>query len=266
MSGQLFPAEFFTALDRVARRRSRQVGGRAPVPRAGQGRAGFERRPWQWGDDPRRVDWRTSARVGQTLVRRREEDRGGDLLLILDNSASVACGSGRRSQDLRRLALALGWLHLESGGQLRLVSMGVSYPFAGPARRHALRSCLESLSNPNGTLRWDCLPSRGRVVFLTDPWSPAPPPTRGNAHMIRLADHGEEHPPYGELLLIEAESGRRAHGHSNASSWPSIWQKHLRQSAAQDTAQGWTSTLLSASVPGDPAGQILTQAEDLDLV
>jgi uncharacterized protein (DUF58 family) len=60
-----------------------------PVKRLGQGQEFLELREMQEGDDPRRIDWRSSAKLNRRMVRENEVE-GEDLVeLILDPSAAV---------------------------------------------------------------------------------------------------------------------------------------------------------------------------------
>ncbi len=52
-------------------------------------------RPYQPGDDLRRVHWRTSARAGALMVRRDESVRSGTTALLLDTRADAWFGTGR---------------------------------------------------------------------------------------------------------------------------------------------------------------------------
>jgi uncharacterized protein (DUF58 family) len=65
-------------------------GGALHHPRAvAEGLEFQEHRAWLPGDDPRRLDWRASARSRHPLVRRYRDERAGEWLLCLDRSASM---------------------------------------------------------------------------------------------------------------------------------------------------------------------------------
>jgi uncharacterized protein (DUF58 family) len=68
-----------------------------------------EHRPLGPGDDPRRIDWRASARSRHPLVRRYRDERAGEWLICLDRSASMGLVPGVWP---RALQLAAGFAYL----------------------------------------------------------------------------------------------------------------------------------------------------------
>lgn len=69
----------------------------------GRGLEFSEVREYQYGDDIRLIDWNVSSRTGQTYIKVNHEERELTLYLILDQSASLAFGSG---QQLKKDVLA----------------------------------------------------------------------------------------------------------------------------------------------------------------
>lgn len=57
-----------------------------------------ELRPYVPGDDMRAIDWKSTARTGQPLVRRYREDRQLTVLFAIDVSASLRAGATERSR------------------------------------------------------------------------------------------------------------------------------------------------------------------------
>ena len=57
-----------------------------------------ELRPYVPGDDVRAIDWKSTARMGQPLVRRYREDRQLTVLFAIDVSASLRAGATERSR------------------------------------------------------------------------------------------------------------------------------------------------------------------------
>jgi uncharacterized protein (DUF58 family) len=55
-------------------------------------------RPYIHGDDIRSIDWTITARTGNTYVRRYQEERELHVLIAVDVSASMGCGSADRSK------------------------------------------------------------------------------------------------------------------------------------------------------------------------
>jgi uncharacterized protein (DUF58 family) len=68
-------------------------------------------RPYVAGDDVRSIDWKVSARAGQTYVKEFVEERELTLMLIIDSSKSLGFGSqGEEKQDsLARIAAVLAY-------------------------------------------------------------------------------------------------------------------------------------------------------------
>jgi uncharacterized protein (DUF58 family) len=270
VSGALFPPAFYAALAALARRRSRADGGRAAGPRAGRGLLGFEHRDYRPGDDLRQIDWRATARRGRPQSRLREEERGGELRLVLDRSASLTPSGPARDRDQRRLALALGWLHLEAGGRLRVSAAGAEAGFAGFERRGQLQAFLAGLVAPQGADESDDADGRsalarpGPVVWLTDPWSAQPPARRAGARVALLVLPEEDEPPEGGLRLRCAESGTELEVELEAGTWARQWERWLAARTAGLRAVGYEGTVLRCADP-DPVG-LLTRAEEAGLV
>lgn len=57
-------------------------------------------RPYQPGDDVRSIDWKVTARTGETYVKQHIEERELTLMIVIDGSASVLFGTqDRRKRD-----------------------------------------------------------------------------------------------------------------------------------------------------------------------
>ena len=86
------------ALGRRVRLRARRavttlLGGTSRSFFKGAGLAFEEVRPYQAGDDIRRIDWNVTARTGQPFIKRFVEERELSILLLLDVSRSLLPGS-----------------------------------------------------------------------------------------------------------------------------------------------------------------------------
>jgi uncharacterized protein (DUF58 family) len=64
----------------------------------GRGMEFDEVRPYVPGDDVRTIDWNVTARTGEPHVKRYVEERELTVMLVVDVSASLEFGSGRRSK------------------------------------------------------------------------------------------------------------------------------------------------------------------------
>ncbi|MBC5829671.1 MAG: DUF58 domain-containing protein [Candidatus Eremiobacteraeota bacterium] len=92
------------------RRRPRNHGGGSPASYRGDGYEFAEVREYVAGDDPRRVDWAATARVGALQTRVILEDVSLTLAAVLDHSNSMYVGRRRSLFDAAREAL-LAWYH-----------------------------------------------------------------------------------------------------------------------------------------------------------
>lgn len=69
------------------------------------------------GDDPRRIDWHSSARYRKLVVRRFQVERHRDVMLVLDcgRTMGAAAGAGTKLDHAVNAALLLGWVALHWG-------------------------------------------------------------------------------------------------------------------------------------------------------
>lgn len=61
-------------------------------PTRGQSVEFFEHRDYQFGDDPRRIDWRASAKGDRTMVRFGEREQNNPVYIFLDSHRAMAYG------------------------------------------------------------------------------------------------------------------------------------------------------------------------------
>ncbi|MGM0593359.1 MAG: DUF58 domain-containing protein [Pseudomonadota bacterium] len=93
-------AQRAAVLERVAAESAPEVAHR----RLGESRSLFrgsgmdydESRPFQTGDDPRHIDWRLSARSGDSYVKRFREERRPTIFIVVDRRAAMRFGTRRR--------------------------------------------------------------------------------------------------------------------------------------------------------------------------
>lgn len=218
---------------------------------------GVDRRPWRAGDDRRAVDWRASARRSQLLVRDRHASRGGTLLIWLDRSASLTPQSRERDRAQRRLALAAGWLALERGALVRVrAGSGPERVYAGLARRHALRTWIENLEDPQGL---DSAPRRlsrdpgCEILLLTDPWltsealipADRSPRAGAPARAVVLVLPEEDAPPHSALHVKDVEQGARLEVEMPARpDWRHAWSAWLERLRWQWAGCGYRAQAL----------------------
>jgi uncharacterized protein (DUF58 family) len=105
--------------------------------------------PFRTGDDPRRVDWRATARHGTLVVRRFQVERHRDVMIIIDSGRLMGTDAGRGTKlDCAvDAALNLARVTLQSGDRCGVAAYdhrvrGFLPPIAGIS---ALRAIVESV-------------------------------------------------------------------------------------------------------------------------
>ena len=118
------------AVGRVDLALSRRAGGILPgehrTPGVGSGTELAQLRPYEVGDDPRRLDPAASARTGIPHVRQHVPERAMTTWLVLDVSASMAFGTGvRLKSDVGEgVAEIMGQLAVRRGGRIAVAVAG----------------------------------------------------------------------------------------------------------------------------------------------
>jgi uncharacterized protein (DUF58 family) len=97
---------------------------------AGLGSELLQVRPYEAGDDVRRIDWNVTARTGTPHVRVELAERVLVTWLVFDSSASMSFGTAeRRKADVAEgVALAVGHVATRRGNRLGLVAFGPDEP------------------------------------------------------------------------------------------------------------------------------------------
>jgi uncharacterized protein (DUF58 family) len=192
-------------------------------------------RPYEPGDDVRRIDWNVTARTTIPHVRVHVPERALTAWLLLDVSPSMTFGTAdRRKADVAEgVAVAIGHLATQRGNRLGIVTFGGSRerrmpPAAGRAGLLGLllASRVETVeegtgaTSPAEALRIANAAGRGSagglVVIVSDFRGPlnwkrelAAVAARHHVVAVEIGDPREtELPDVGELTLIDAETGR----------------------------------------------------------
>jgi uncharacterized protein (DUF58 family) len=194
-------------------------------------------RPYEPGDDVRRIDWNVTARTQVPHVRVQLAERVLVTWLVLDVSPSMAFGTAeRRKADVAEgVALALGHIATRRGNRLGVVTFGAAEdvtlpPRAGRAGLLGLLTALREASAATGdaTVIRDALVRAGAVArqralvtVVSDFRGGERAAWRGP--LLRLAARHEvlaveirdpreqELPDVGRLWLVDPETGRRLH-------------------------------------------------------
>lgn len=265
MSSSLFPSDFLTALAAWSQGRAREGWGQGASMSLGRERLGFERRPWQVHEGRKAIDWRASARRGELLVRQREREIGGELQLVLDRSASIQPGTTRRDADQRRIALIWGWLHLESGGSLRLLTSSFNAVYSGGSARQALIQTLSELPEPAGNE----MPRFGasqETLLLSDPWFNFSCPIPTQTTLVALILPEEDQPPEGGLQLRDVESGEKFKATVSSREYQVSWEHYLQQKRVECHNKGAAFQEYRLPAPEATALTLLKQFKGAGLV
>jgi uncharacterized protein (DUF58 family) len=193
-------------------------------------------RPYEPGDDVRRIDWNVTARTGEPHVRVQLAERVLVTWLVLDTSPSMRFGTAdRRKVDVAEgVAIALGHVATRRGNRLGVVTFGDASPKTVPVRqgRLGLLGLLAALrredDNGDGRVGATSLGAavtraaalarqRSLVVVVSDFRGPLD----WRRPLLQLADRHavlaveirdpreQELPNAGELWLVDPETGRQ---------------------------------------------------------
>jgi uncharacterized protein (DUF58 family) len=228
------PEGVLRALDVSIRRRidSLLVGDYRAIGQ-GEGTELAQVRPYQPGDDVRRIDWNVTARTRQPHVRMYVAERALVVWLVLDVSPSMHFGTAdRRKADVAEgVALAVGHLATRRGNRLGVLTCGSSGAMVAPKPqgRAALVGLLRALragpaeeADPGTPLAETLVRARilarqrSAIVIVSDFRGPRTwrEPLRDLAGRhevvaVEIQDPREQDiPNVGELWLIDPESGR----------------------------------------------------------
>lgn len=238
MNGELLTPDFLRELEILKRSldiqaRSGSAGERA-APRRGGSAEFQEHRPYEPGDDLRRIDWLAFARTGQPVTKLFRAEEDAVVRLVFDASASLDFGTPTKLELGKRLAAAVGYLALASGqrAELGVARVRPEQPRplerTGRARRGrvAITALFRELSRVTAEGRTDLAGALrtlvesaarpGLVVVVSDfldsgPVTSALGQIRAAGHdlaLLQVLDPGELEPDLeGDLSLEDAETG-----------------------------------------------------------
>jgi uncharacterized protein (DUF58 family) len=108
--------------------------------------------PFRWGDDPRRIDWRATARQQMLVVRRFQVERHRDVMIIIDSGRLMGtdCGRGTKLDCAVDAALNLARVALQSGDRCGIATYddnvrGFLPPIAGMTALRSIVDCVYDL-------------------------------------------------------------------------------------------------------------------------
>jgi uncharacterized protein (DUF58 family) len=267
MSEPLLTPEFLRELELLKRNleievRSGGVGERASRKRGGSAEFA-EHRPYEPGDDLRRIDWLAFARTGAPVTKLFRAEEDAVVRLLVDASRSLEVGAIPKLDHARRLAAAIGYLALAQGQRTELSVTGVDAsdrralrargrPRRGRAGVTALLRELEAVAPAGGTNLGGAIrsvaegsPRPGLLVVLSDFFDPGPVIealglSRALGHevvLVQILDATELTPELeGDLSLEDVETGATVEITADPAAI-SAYLKRLR--ALSDTLRRW---------------------------
>lgn len=157
---------------------------------------------YQWGDDPRDIDWNVTARLGVPYRKKFVEERDLEVIFVFEDAVSLQFGTTERSrrqsllETVSMLAL-VGSLHRDRVGLLYCSPTGSWLIPPKPGRAGAMRCVTRLLAAtpprldaaPRCDVPWQALRRtalHGSVIVWAGPFAPSAKPVSWNA--LR-ADH-----------------------------------------------------------------------------
>lgn len=218
------------ALEALSRRAERLGAGAGAAP-ADELRGGGHSdivgaRPYTSGDDLRDLDWAAYARFERLYIRERERERGGEMRVRLDRSASMA--EPRKWREARRAAATLAYLGVRGGLRARIEWFDGGRPASLPwlLRREGFLAWAAPLNTlaAGGRGMAACTPLEGdlpppsvhgELVLVTDLLDGAVAPDRLDAAcrqgwhvlLLQVLSHHELAPPLGRYRILDPETG-----------------------------------------------------------
>jgi uncharacterized protein (DUF58 family) len=224
----------------------------------GAGTETGDARPYESGDDVRRIDWPLTARSGAVHIRDTVADRELETWVLVDGSASMEFGTATcRKRDLALAAVAaVGFLTARAGNRTGVVLLGGARPAVIPARsgRPALFALLHAVATRAATAdgsRVDLAAGidamlhpprrRGLAVVVSDflcssawPRSLRYLAARHQVLAVEIIDPRElDLPSVGYLTLVDPETGRQRDVQTSS---PGLRARYAAAAAAQRLA------------------------------
>jgi uncharacterized protein (DUF58 family) len=162
----------------VAPLRTQPFAGSQIARAKGEGIEFADIRPFQFGDQVRRVNWRASARRGELLLTESNPERTSDVILLLDGYADVRSAEEGTLEPLVRAAASLAQAHLGRRDRVGVITFGTDVTWLAPSSGDRQRyQIVESLIETAvlRSYRWHnvdllpprTLPPRALVIALT---------------------------------------------------------------------------------------------------
>ncbi len=120
--------------------------GEEPTRRAGWGHELLGLRAFKYGDDPRSIHWKQTARTGEMILKERETEQLRRLMIVFDNAVGSLTNSNSRARFERLVseAATAALDYLDQGFDVSLLTREDHLPYANGARQRTM--LLESLA------------------------------------------------------------------------------------------------------------------------
>jgi uncharacterized protein (DUF58 family) len=238
MTESLLAPEFLRELEILKQRLDIEVRSGGAGERASRRKGGSaefaEHRPYEPGDDLRRIDWLAFARSGQPMTKLFRAEEDALVRLCLDASQSLDVGEPSKFSTAQRVAAAIGYIALAQGQRTELAVARVDEPGGRPVKsrgrarrgRSGITTLLRELAvvttggatDLAGAIRAITEGSSrpGLLVVLSDFFDPGPVLeslglARALGHevaLIQILDRSELDPNLeGDLALEDVETG-----------------------------------------------------------
>lgn len=228
----LFDDDFQRKLDYLALVSRRVFAGRMRAERrtkkSGSGVEFADHRDYQPGDDFRYLDWNVYQRFDRLLLRLFEEEEDLAIYIIVDQSASMAFGDGKKLRYAKRVAAALAYVGLANLDRVSVI--GANDHVAermqqtrGKARIFKVFRFLKTLKADGTTDLGDAMKGfvaqnkkRGLAVLISDLYDPQGFERGINVlrynkfdpFVVHVTDETEAKPKlHGDVLLYDCETG-----------------------------------------------------------
>ena len=228
----LFDDDFQRKLDYLALVSRRVFAGRMRAERrtkkSGSGVEFADHREYQPGDDFRYLDWNIYQRFDRLLVRLYEEEEDLAIYFIVDASASMAFGDGKKLKYAKKVCAALAYVGLANLDRVTIVSTADKITDRMPQTRGKARifkvfRFLREMKPEGVTDLHDALKTfvaqnkrRGLAVLISDLYDPAGFEKGINVlrynkfdpFVVHVVDEAEAKPKIaGDVLVYDCETG-----------------------------------------------------------
>ena len=146
-------------------------GGEYHTAFKGQGIEFAEVRPYQFGDDIRSIDWNVTARMGETYIKKFEEEREQTLMLVVDISGSESFGSRYKfkREVAAEISAIIAFSAIKNNDKVGLLLFSDQVELFVPpkkGRRHVLRLIRDLYAHEQRSFGTDITVALNRIIHV----------------------------------------------------------------------------------------------------